>query len=84
MKSFIFGGNILSDSEEKISYKECCQRHNKTIVKNVTILLTLRLHFEQFMIIKILKLKWPYFLYIKNYIIRNEFNIHMLLIFFLW
>lgn len=35
MKSFIFGGNILSDSEEKISYKECCQRHNKTIVKNV-------------------------------------------------
>lgn len=83
MKSFIFGGNILSDSEGKISYKECCQRHNKTVVKNVTILLTLRLHFEQFMIIKILKLKWPYFLYIKNYIIRNEFNIHMLLIFFL-
>lgn len=35
MKSFIFGGNILSDSEGKISYKECCQRHNKTIVKNV-------------------------------------------------
>lgn len=57
MKSFIFGGNILSDSEGKISYKECCQRHKKTIVKNVTILLTLRLHFEQFMIIKILKLK---------------------------
>lgn len=83
MKSFIFGGNILSDSEEKISYKECYQRHNKTIVKNVTILLTLRLHFEQFMIIKILKVKWPYFLYIKNYIIRNEFNIYMLLIFFL-